>query len=400
MKPSGRRLAVAGSNRATENAFAQEALRNTSASAGNSARRPRPVDLSVDIVINNYNYGRFLCQAIDSALAQTHEQVKVIVVDDGSTDSSREILVTYEDRVDVVLKDNEGQASALNVGFGRSDGDIVIFLDSDDELRPEAAALAAAAFGADPNVVKVQYRMEVIDADSRPSGVIKPPEHLPIPAGDVREAELTFPFDLAWLATSANAFRAEGLRRILPIPENEFAGCADWYLVHLTPLLGSVVSLEEIGGYYRVHGGNHYELQTPTLDLRHVRQAVAYSTVTTRAIEQLAAKVGLRLPHRRILSVSALSNRLVSLRLEPELHPIAGDTVGRLMFDGARAAVRRFDVSWPMKLLYIAWFVMTGIAPRSVVKQLAEYLMFPQRREGLNRVLGGLNKWNDSPPAK
>lgn len=400
MKQSGRRPVVADSNRADESIFAVEDSRGSAVRSSASARRPRPLDLAVDIVINNYNYGRFLRQAIDSALAQTHEQVKVIVVDDGSTDGSREILRSYDGRIDVVLKDNGGQASALNMGFGRSDGDIVIFLDSDDELRPEAAALVAAAFAADPDVAKVQYRMEVIDAESRPSGVIKPSGHLPVPAGDVREAELTFPFDLAWLATSANAFRSEGLQQILPIPEVEFAGCADWYLVHLTTLLGLVVSLEEIGGYYRVHGENRYELQTPTLDLRHVRQAVTYSAVTTRAIEQFAAKRGLRLPYPRILSISALSNRLISLRLEPELHPIAGDTPTQLMFDGARAALRRFDVSWPMKLLYIAWFIATAVAPRPVVKHLGEYMMFPQRREGLNRVLGGWNKRNHSPAAK
>ena len=149
--------------------------------------------------------------------------------------------------------------------------------------------------------------MEVIDASDRPTGVIKLSNHLPLPAGDVRRAELTFPFDLAWLATSANAFRTEALRRILPIPEQDFAGCPDWYLVHLISLLGSVVSLRDIAGYYRVHGGNHYELETPTLDLRHVRQAVNYSDVTTRAIERLAAILGLEVPHRsHSLGVSAL----------------------------------------------------------------------------------------------
>jgi glycosyltransferase involved in cell wall biosynthesis len=372
----------------------------TRALASTFVHRSSSVDLAVDIVINNYNYGRFLGQAIDSALAQTHTQVKVIVVDDGSTDDSREILHAYEDRIELVLKENGGQASALNAGFARSEGDIVIFLDSDDELRPAAASLSAAAFAADSEVVKVQYRMEVIDANGRPSGVIKPPDHLPLPAGDVRNAELTFPFDLAWLATSANAFRADVLRRIFPIPERDFVLCADWYLVHLAPLLGTVVSLDNVAACYRVHGGNNYEQQDARLDLDHVRQTVGYSAVMTRALESLADQLGLERPYDRILSVSDISNRLVSLKVEPELHPISGDTPWRLMLDGARAAVRRFDVSWQMKLLYIAWFVTTAVAPRPVVKQLAEYLIFPQRREGLNRVLGGLNKWNRTPPAK
>ena len=354
---------------------------------------------SVDIVVNNYNYGRFVGRAIESALAQTHTAVKVIVVDDGSTDDSREILQTYGGKIELVLKENGGQASAFNVGFARSSGDILIFLDADDVLRPEAAALVASRFAADPRLVKVQYHMEVIDESGRPTGVIKPPRGLPLPSGDVRRAELVFPFDLVWTATSANAFRAEALRRISPIPEQDFAGCADWYFVHLTPLLGPVLSLADVAAYYRIHGANRYEPQEATLDLDHVRQTVVYSAVTMRAIEQLAAELGLDRPYDRILSVSDLSNRLVSLKLAPDLHPISADRTRRLVLDGARAATRRFDVSLPMKLIYVGWFTVMAAAPRPLSRRLAELLLFRQRRGGLNRVLGRFYKWNGDPGA-
>src|ERR1019366_4357461 len=86
----------------------------------------------VSILINNYNYGRFLRDAIDSALNQTYSNIEVIVVDDGSTDSSREIIATYEKRIIPVLKANGGQASAFNAGFAASKGDWVYLLDSDD----------------------------------------------------------------------------------------------------------------------------------------------------------------------------------------------------------------------------------------------------------------------------
>ena len=135
-------------------------------------RSRHPGELSVDIVVNNYNYGQFVGHAVESALAQAYPNVNVIVVDDGSTDDSREILQAYEGKIEVVLKENGGQASAFNAGFARSAGDVVIFLDADDVLRPEAAALVASTFAADPRVVKVQYRMEVIDEGGCPSGVI------------------------------------------------------------------------------------------------------------------------------------------------------------------------------------------------------------------------------------
>ena len=93
----------------------------------------------VSIVINNYNYGRFLADAIDSALTQTHPQLEVIVVDDGSTDNSREVIARYGDRIRPILKPNGGQASAMNAGVAASTGDIIFFLDSDDMLLPEAA---------------------------------------------------------------------------------------------------------------------------------------------------------------------------------------------------------------------------------------------------------------------
>ena len=85
--------------------------------------------------------------------------------------------------------------------------------------------------------------MEVVDAAGRPTGAVKPHPHLPMPSGDMRAAELAYPFDIPWAATSANAFRTGLLRRILPIPEAEYpVSGADWYLVHLTALLGPVVS--------------------------------------------------------------------------------------------------------------------------------------------------------------
>ena len=92
------------------------------------------------IIINNYNYGRFLADAIDSALSQTYPHVEVIVVDDGSTDSSRVIIGRYGDRITAVLKENGGQASAFNAGFRVSLGETIVFLDADDILHSTTLA--------------------------------------------------------------------------------------------------------------------------------------------------------------------------------------------------------------------------------------------------------------------
>lgn len=343
--------------------------------------------LAVDIVIDNYNYARFLPYAIDSALVQTHEKINVIVVDDGSTDGSRQVLSDYEDRVAVVLKENGGHASAFNAGIARCEGDVVILLDADDVLKPEAAARAAAAFAADERVVKVQSRMDVVDGEGRPTGAVKPPPHLPMPNGDVCRAELSFPFDLPWVPTSANAFRTDALRKILPIPEDAFRMCAERYLVHLIALLGPVASLEEIGASYRVHGGNSYEPQEPGLDLDQLRLTIRVEHSISKGLLRLAADRGLPHPDR-ILSLADLANRMISLRLEPERHPIRGDRRGSLVVDAVRAASRRSNISAAMKPLFIAWFVAMASVPRPLARRLALLFLFPELRVSLNRVLG------------
>jgi Glycosyl transferase family 2 len=343
---------------------------------------------AVDIVINNHDYGEFLEASIESARRQTHDPVRVIVVDDGSTDRSREILAHQDASVTVVLKENGGQASALNAGMAESEGDVVIFLDADDVLRPETAARAAVAFAADDEVSKVQFRMETIDSEGRPTGEVRPEPRLAMPSGDLRAAELARPYDLVWMATSGNAFRAEALRRILPIPEQAYPTTgADWYLVHLTALLGRVVSLDAIGAGYRVHGGNDYELEQASLDLRHVRQAVEFAETTSRELLRLAGELGQARPGR-ILSIADLANRMASLKLDPKRHPIASDSAAGLLHDSLCACRRREDVSPAMKALFVAWFAAMAVAPRRLARRLAELFMFPARRRSLNRLLG------------
>lgn len=91
--------------------------------------------LGVSIIVLNYNYGRFLTAAIDSALNQDHPLCEVIVVDDGSTDNSRAVIGRYGDRIQSVLRaTNDGQISALSSAWPLARHPIVIFLDADDVL--------------------------------------------------------------------------------------------------------------------------------------------------------------------------------------------------------------------------------------------------------------------------
>jgi CTP:molybdopterin cytidylyltransferase MocA len=107
---------------------------------------PQPL---VTILIDNYNYGRFLRQAIDSALAQVYGRIEVIVVDDGSTDDSHAIIRSYGSQIHGILKPNGGQASAFNAGVAASQGEILCLLDADDVFLPHKVTQIVAEFERD-----------------------------------------------------------------------------------------------------------------------------------------------------------------------------------------------------------------------------------------------------------
>jgi hypothetical protein len=350
-----------------------------------------PASVAIDVVIDNYNYGRFLGDAIASARAQTHPAVNLIVVDDGSTDDSRQLLEGLDDGVTVVLKENGGQASALNAGLERCSGDVVVFLDADDLLKPEAAARIAAAFAGPEPPARVQFRMDVIDAAGEPTGELKPFAHLPMPSGDLRREELSYSFDLGWMPTSANAFRADVLQRICPIPEGDYRILADWYLVHLSTLLGRIVSIDEVCASYRVHGENNFEHESAELNLDRLRNNIRLARPTEESLARLADEVGLQRPPQ-IVSVADLGNRMISLKLEPDLHPIASDSLRGLLRKASRAVPRRHDVSPAMRAMFAGWFAAMALAPRRLARQLALLFLFPERRSSVNRLFGRLHR--------
>src|SRR6476659_469871 len=127
----------------------------------------------VSIIINNYNYAPYLAAAIESGLAQDYANCEVVVVDDGSTDDSRQIIASYGTKSVAIYKSNGGQASALNAGFRARDGQIVLFLDADDVLLPYAMRNVVPCF-VEPEVSSVRWQMWIVDADGNRTGGMRP----------------------------------------------------------------------------------------------------------------------------------------------------------------------------------------------------------------------------------
>ncbi len=210
----------------------------------------------VSIIIDNYNYGRFLPEAIESALGQTHPRLEVIVVDDGSTDNSREVIARYGNRVLPVLKDNGGQASAFNAGFRCSHGEVILFLDADDALFPTAAASAVEALQ-DGQTIKAHWQLHIVDEHGIRTGKMSP--KLPLSEGVLRQEVLDFgPWCVATPPTSGNSWTRRFLESVLPVPEDRYRLCADAYLVALGWASGPTRIVREPQGLYRVHGRNAY----------------------------------------------------------------------------------------------------------------------------------------------
>ncbi|MDX6478292.1 MAG: hypothetical protein QOG29_879 [Gaiellaceae bacterium] len=128
----------------------------------------------VSIVTTSYNQGRFLEETIRSVLEQDYEPIEYIVVDDGSTDDSVEIIRRYADRLAWwTAQENAGQARALNVGFEHARGDLLGFLSSDDLLLPGATSRLVAEFQRDPELALAYGGAVNIDAESKPFRTVR-----------------------------------------------------------------------------------------------------------------------------------------------------------------------------------------------------------------------------------
>lgn len=123
----------------------------------------------VSVVIPAYNHARFLPRAIESVLAQDYPDVELIVIDDGSTDDTPEVLARYADRCRVLRQSNRGQSATLNRGWELATGTLFSYLGADDLLRPpEALSRAVAALQARPDAVMAYGDFELIDIHDRP----------------------------------------------------------------------------------------------------------------------------------------------------------------------------------------------------------------------------------------
>lgn len=205
------------------------------------------------VIVNNYNYGRYVGEAVASALAQTESDREIVVVDDGSTDNSRDVLAGFGDRIRPILRSNGGQAAALNEGVRASRGSVLCFLDADDSWHPQKLASVAAAFRSSARIGLVYHRLQPV-RDGKPA-------LRPIPrtlcSGDLSRRLARSAGWWPYPMTSAIAVRRATWDAVGDIPDS-FRLSADAWLTGAYPFACEVASLGASLGYYRLHRNGWY----------------------------------------------------------------------------------------------------------------------------------------------
>lgn len=335
-------------------------------------------NILVSVIVNNYNYDRFLAEAIDSALNQTYSNTEVIVVDDGSTDDSRSIIASYSDRIIPILQPNGKQASAFNSGFARCKGEIVLFLDSDDYLLPYAVERIVSVWK--PSLSKVHYRLAVVDTTGHSLGYSFPQGKVPLSTGQVWRMLLQGGGYVS-TPTSGNALNRRAMAKVFPISD-DYKLTADDYLSTLIPFYGEVAAIEEPLGAYRVHDSNQWALATVTSDRFHrfVNHDLQNFALLTQKAQELGHDIPIDLEQR---SIGRLWSRIISLRLAPLEHPVPEDRPEVLVHWGIRCLWKYSQFSWIKRILYSAWFIWVGFMPLPLAEPAISWLYAPQHRPKL-----------------
>jgi hypothetical protein len=332
------------------------------------------------IIITNYNYGDYVGAAIDSALAVDWPDKEIIVADDGSTDKSREIILSYRSRIIPLFLSNGGRNSASNAGFERSSGDIIIFLDSDDVLFPSVADTLRWAWS--DRVSKLQWSLLITDENSMSLGRCFPTYRTEPTPEWVRESLARtghYPYSLggAW----ARSF----LRQVFPVPVREGihrsgpngdyrVPVMDHYLSKLAPFFGDVVcvSHDKPQGTYRIHGNNGH---IGGGSLEHYADRSMEAFACARVVDNVLSRLGI--VHQPIdveCDENAMKRQLVCQRFK--LHPRQYSRLSEALWKYWRS-VRLSDAPMARKVKWIIWSLFVAAGPQRVSSWAIR-----QRRQG------------------
>ena len=245
-----------------DSCFAESGLKYPRRGAGTSPSRTGGQPL-VSVVIPSYNHEKYIQAAVDSVLSQTYHNLELIVIDDGSTDNSLEILGRVRDRrYRLIQQENRGAHNAINRGLALADGQYLAILNSDDRYKPERLHYCVDFLAANPEVDLVATYIELIDDKGRPGGIKEGWKNMePWPQENKEDSYSAFDdFTLNlvasnFVATTSNmVFTAELYRRIGGMRNLRYAH--DWDFLFRACQSGLCRMLQTPLVQYRTHGSN------------------------------------------------------------------------------------------------------------------------------------------------
>jgi len=205
----------------------------------------------IDVLVTAYNAEATLREALDSLLAQTYRDIRIVVLDDGSTDATPQILAEYsgrEARIFVVTRTNGGIVEALNTGLSHCTAEYFARLDSDDVALPERLEKQLAYLQAHPDCAAVGA--EVIHIDANGAQLTDLPELAPVESADPARAPGREPY----LIHSTILVRRADMEAVGGYRHSPYSEDSDlfWRLAER----GALFSLPEALCKYRVHGAS------------------------------------------------------------------------------------------------------------------------------------------------
>lgn len=283
--------------------------------------------MQVSVVVLNYNYARFLDQAIESALNQTYPSCEVVVVDNGSTDNSLEVARRYGDRIRLVRQAvNIGQGQGYNLGFEAARGEWLIWLDADDLLDADAISQCMALVTIE--AAKLQFPLRLVDSAARELGGVVPfVRH----QGNVQAIIRRFGH-YAGPPGSGNLYRRSAVAPYFPVPPQDWPICTDTVPFITAPFHGTVIDAGRTLGAYRLHGKNDAAAPGYIGNFKVSMAAeVRLNTCSRdRSLALLRQRSGIDVPGPFLTLPTHIRHRIISWRLAPEQHPFAKDTATSL----------------------------------------------------------------------
>jgi hypothetical protein len=333
---------------------------------------------AVSIIVVNYNNGRFLAAAIDSALGQNHPLCEVIVVDDCSTDDSRAIIARYRDRIRSVLRESNGhQIAALNSVWPLARHPILIFLDSDDLLFSHAAATVAGLWTAE--TVKMQFPLMTIDEAGRQIGHMAPKYPPNLTTATIRR-ELLRTGGSPNSPASGNAYSRSLVDRISADGGFELGSSREHWMDAVlecnAPFYGEVATLYGPLGCYRFHDSNVSAFNT----INSARFTAMSHTFELKVgyLAQRCRNWGIPFDPVAALNSSIWLHecRLCAAKLTKE----TADEPVPFTLRGATKACIRAQLPFVNRILRVIWFICVAAAPRSLAKRLIALRFAPSQR--------------------